>query len=121
MTVSFRTRVITAQCGDGGLMTFNFKKGRRNMKRAFVIGLLAVMLVGFAFGAGLASEPVVIQGQVTEDNQLMDDAGNVFDIADTEAGNEVIENVGQKVEIEGTLMEDNGVKVISVDAFRILE
>ena len=33
------------------------------------------------------------------------------------AGNEVIENVGQKVEIEGTLMEDNGVKVISVDAF----
>jgi hypothetical protein len=33
----------------------------------------------------------------------------------------VIENVGQKVEIEGTLMEDNGVKVISVDAFRILE
>lgn len=91
------------------------------MKKAFVIGLLAMVLVAFSFGAGLASEPVVIQGQVTEDGQLMDEAGNAFDIVDTEAGNEVVELVGQKVEIEGTLTEDGEDKVIAVESFRIIE
>lgn len=91
------------------------------MKRALVIGLLAVLLVGFTFGAGLASEPVVIQVQVTEDNQVMDEAGNVFDILETEAGNEVVELVGQKVEIQGTLVEDQGNKAITVESFRIIE
>ena len=91
------------------------------MKKVLVIGLLAVALVGFTFGAGLASEPVVIQGQVTEDSQLMDEAGNVYDIVDTDAGNEVVELVGQKVEIEGTLMEEQDGKVIAIESFRIIE
>lgn len=99
----------------------HFQKEMQVMKKAVAIGLLAMVLIGVTFGAGLALEPVVIQGQVTEDNQLMDEAGIVFDSADTEAGNEMVENVGQKVEIEGTLMEDEGIKVISVESFRTIE
>jgi hypothetical protein len=91
------------------------------MKNVFVIGLLTMVVVGFAFGAGLASESVVIKGQVLENNQLMDEAGNVYDIVDTEAGNEVVELVGQKVEIQGTLMEDQDGKVIAIESFRIME
>jgi len=91
------------------------------MKKTFVIGLLAVVLVGFSFGAGLASEQVVIQAQVTAEGQLMDDAGNVFDIVDTEAGKEVVELVGQKVEIEGTVMGDGDHKVIAIESFHIIE
>lgn len=84
-------------------------------------GLLAVVVVGFMLGAGLASEPVMIQGQVSEDNQIMDEAGNVYDIVDSEAGNEVVELVDQKVEIQGTLMEDQDGKVIAIESFRIME
>lgn len=91
------------------------------MKKVLIIGLLAVVVVGFMVGAGLASEPVMIQGQVTEDNQLMDDAGNVYDIVDTEAGNEVVELVGQKVEIQGTLIEEQDGKVIAIESFRVIE
>jgi hypothetical protein len=91
------------------------------MKKVLIIGLLAMVVVGFMFGAGLASEPVMIQGQVTEDNQLMDEAGNVYDIVDTEAGNEVVELVGAKVEIQGTVMEDQDGKVIAIESFRIIE
>jgi hypothetical protein len=78
-------------------------------------------LVGILIGASVASEKVTIQAQVTEDSQLLDEQGNVFDIADTEKGSELAENVGQKVEIEGTVMEDGGVKVITVESFRIIE
>jgi hypothetical protein len=100
---------------------FHFQKGSQIMKNVFVIGLLTMVVVGFAFGAGLASESVVIKGQVLENNQLMDEAGNVYDIVDTEAGNEVVELVGQKVEIQGTLMEDQDGKVIAIESFRIME
>lgn len=91
------------------------------MKRSLLVALLSMALVGILIGASVASEKVTIQAQVTEDSQLLDEQGNVFDIADTEKGSELAENVGQKVEIEGTVMEDGGVKVITVESFRIIE
>ena len=91
------------------------------MKRSLLVALLSMALVCILIGASAASEKVMIQAQVTEDSQLLDEQGNVFDIADTEKGSELAENVGQKVEIEGTVMEDGGVKVITVESFRIIE
>ena len=91
------------------------------MKKSALMVVLAMVLVFLTIGFGAAAEMVVVQGQVTEDSQIMDDAGNVFDIADTDKGNELVENIGQKVEIQGTVMEDGGVKVITVESFRIIE
>jgi Icc-related predicted phosphoesterase len=91
------------------------------MKKSVIIILLSMVLVVFAMSAGMAAEMVVIQGQVTEDSQIQDQEGNVFDIADTEKGSELVENVGQKVEIEGTVLEDGGTKIITVETFRIIE
>ena len=91
------------------------------MKKSALMVVLAMVLVLLTIGFGAAAEMVVVQGQVTEDSQIMDDAGNVFDIADTDKGNELVENIGQKVEIQGTVMEDGGVKVITVESFRIIE
>ena len=91
------------------------------MKKSPLVVVLAMVLVLFVIGFSAAADMVVVQGQVTEDSQIMDDAGNVFDIADTDKGNELVENVGQKVEIQGTVMEDGGVKVITVESFRIIE
>jgi hypothetical protein len=98
-----------------------YERKRKKMKKSVFIILLSMVLVVFAINAGVASEMVVIQGQVTEDSQIQDQEGNLFDIADTEKGSELVENVGQKVEIEGTVMEDGGVKIITVESFRIIE
>ena len=91
------------------------------MKKLISKVLVIMVVMVFAGSAMAASEMIVLQGQVTEDSQILDDEGNVFDIADTEKGNELIENVGQKVQIEGTVIEEEGVKVITVESFHIVE
>jgi hypothetical protein len=89
-------------------------------KLALIIVSFALVLLWFT-GVGLAADMVTIQGQVTEDNQLMDAEGNVFDIADTDKGNEVLSIVGEKVEVRGTLVEGQGMKEITVESYRIIE
>jgi hypothetical protein len=74
----------------------------------------------FSFGAGIAADQVTIQGQVNEDNQLVDEQGTVYDIADTEEGLKVKEMIGDKVEVRGTLMDNEGAKEITVESFNIV-
>jgi hypothetical protein len=90
------------------------------MKKTALISLLTVIALVFAFGVGIAADPVTIQGQVNEDSQLVDDQGNIYDIADTEEGMQVKEMVGEKVEVRGTLMEEEGAKEITVESFSVI-
>lgn len=90
------------------------------MKNMTWIGLMAVIALVFATGFAMAADPVTIQGQVNEDSQLVDDNGEVYDIADTtDEGMQVMELVGEKIEVRGTLTEDEGVKEITVESFNI--
>ena len=89
------------------------------MKKTALISLLTVITLLFAVGIGMAADQVTIQGQVNEDSQLVDDQGNIYDIADTEEGMKVMEMVGQKVEVQGTLMEEEGAKEITVESFSV--
>jgi hypothetical protein len=91
------------------------------MKKITMISLLAVFTLVFAAGLGIAAEPVTLQGEVTEDNQLMTDDGEVYDIADTEKGAQVMEMVGEKIEVRGTLSEDEDSKEITVESFSVVE
>lgn len=90
------------------------------MKKTALISLLTVIVLVFAFGVGIAADPVTIQGQVNEDSQLVDDQGNIYDIADTEEGMQVMEMVGEKVEVRGTLMEEEGAQEITVESFSVI-
>lgn len=90
------------------------------MKRISLISLLTVFVLVFSFGAGIAADQVTIQGQVNEDNQLVDEQGTVYDIADTEEGLKVKEMIGDKVEVRGTLMDNEGAKEITVESFNIV-
>lgn len=91
------------------------------MKKVALISLLTLTMMVFGAGGGLAAEMVTIQGQVTEDNQLMDEEGNVFVIAETEEGMQVMDMVGQKIEVRGTLTEEEGVKEITVESYSVIE
>ncbi len=91
------------------------------MKKMMIVSLLAVFTLVFAIGVGIAAETVTLQGQVTEDNQFMAEDGEVYDIADTEKGSEVMELVGQEIEVRGTLSEDEGDKEITVESFSVME
>ena len=91
------------------------------MKKMMIVSLLAVFTLVFAIGVGIAAETVKLQGQVTEDNQFMAEDGEVYDIADTEKGSEVMELVGQEIEVRGTLSEDEGDKEITVESFSVMD
>lgn len=91
------------------------------MKRMTLISLLAVIALVFTVGVGLAADPVNIQGQVNEDNQLVDQDGTVYKIADTEQGMQVMDMVGEKVEVRGTVTEEMGAKEITIESFNIVK
>jgi hypothetical protein len=91
------------------------------MKKVAFIGLLAFITMLFATGAVCAAEQITVQGQVTEENQLMDEEGNLYDIAETENGMEVMDMVGEKIQVIGTVTEDEGVKEITVESYNVLQ
>lgn len=90
------------------------------MKRQALVSLLIVIALVFAAGVAMAADAVTIQGQVNEEYQLVDQDGNVYQIADTEEGMKVMDMVGEKVEVKGTVEEDMGEKQITVESFSVL-
>jgi hypothetical protein len=91
------------------------------MKKSALISLLAIIALVFTAGIGMTAEPVTIQGQVTEDSQLMTADGEFYEIADNDEGMKVMEMVGEQIEVRGTVVEDEGVKEITVESFSIVQ
>jgi hypothetical protein len=96
------------------------RKMAKNMKKIF-LGILIICLSVFISGIAVAGSQVSISGVINEDGQLVDDDGMAFDIADNEKGEEVMEMVGQKIAVKGTVMETEGTKIITVTDFNLLE
>ena len=90
------------------------------MKSKTLISLLTVVALLFSAGLALAADTVTIQGQVNEENQLVDQDGNIYQIAETEEGMQVMDMVGEKVEVRGTVTEQEGAKEITVESFSIV-
>jgi DNA/RNA endonuclease YhcR with UshA esterase domain len=90
------------------------------MKSKTLISLLTVVALLFSAGVALAADTVTIQGQVNEENQLVDQDGNIYQIAETEEGMQVMDMVGEKVEVRGTVTEQEGAKEITVESFSIM-
>ncbi|MFC1812296.1 hypothetical protein ACFL03_06345 [Thermodesulfobacteriota bacterium] len=88
---------------------------------AGLVILLALSLVLLFAGTAISME-VTVSGEINDEYQLIARDGTIYEIADTEAGNELVTHIGSVVEVVGTLQEDEeGVKIISVSSFKILE
>ena len=92
----------------------------KNMKKIF-LGILIIGLTVFLSGIAIAGAEVSISGVINEDGQLVDDDGMAYDIAENEEGDEVMEMVGSKVTVKGTVMEAEGTKIITISSFKIIE
>ena len=77
--------------------------------------------IALVAGIVAAGEEVSITGTINEEMQLVSDSGIPYDIGDNEKGNEVMELVGKKVSVKGTVMEADGIKIISINAFDVIE
>jgi hypothetical protein len=96
------------------------QKADGSMKRRWGV-VLPVFLAAVVFwGSVSAEERVAVVGTVTDTNQVVDEAGQIYEVADTEAGYQLIENVGKKVKVTAVVEEDDGRKVLVVEAFELL-
>ncbi len=92
----------------------------KNMRKIF-LGILIIGLTVFLSGIAIAGAEVSISGVINEDGQLVDDDGMAYDIAESEEGDQIMEMVGSKVTVKGTVMEAEGTKIITISSFKIIE
>ena len=89
------------------------------MKKALSM-LLCVFILTTA-GAAMAQESVTIVGTVTDDFQIVDENGEAYEIAETEAGFDLSEYSGAQVKVNGTVEQGENGKVINVNSFELVE
>ena len=85
-------------------------------------GLLMVMLIlGFVSSAALAGSMTVV-GTIGDDNTITDESGAVYQIGESEKGDDVVEMSGMKVEVMGMVEEGtDGSKTIMIDSYKVVE
>lgn len=99
------------------------------MKRTICLVVCAlfmvVMMSGVAFSAEKSvakqDQEMMITGTINNANQIVDKDGQIFDVADTLEGKELLTHVGMKVQVKGTVLESEGKKQISVSAYEIMK
>lgn len=84
------------------------------------LGVLALLIFTTAIPV-LSSENMTIVGTVTSDFRIVTDDDQIFEIAEGEKGDEVTELFGKKVRVSGTVEEVDGVKVIEVASYEVVE
>jgi hypothetical protein len=89
--------------------------------RKILLGILTIGFIALLAGIAAAGEEVSITGTINDDMQLVADSGITYDIGDNEKGNEVMDLVGKKVSVKGTVMEAEGTKIITITAFDVIE
>jgi hypothetical protein len=85
-----------------------------------LVAVLAAVLSLFAVSSAIAGTSTII-GTISEDYYLETDLGEKYEIGDTQKGDELIEHVGQKLQVKGTIVVEDGVKIINVISFKLAE
>ena len=85
-----------------------------------LVFLFAFSLVLSFAGTAISTE-VTITGEINDEYQIVARDGNIYEIADTDSGNELLNFIGSVAEVQGTVEEnEEGIKVITVASFKIL-
>lgn len=89
---------------------------------AVVFFLLAPLcLTLFAVPAISQDMVVTVVGVVTEDSQLVADDGEIYEVAASREGEAVKELLDKRVQVTGSVSEQNGIKIIEVTSYQIIK
>jgi len=91
-------------------------KNTKKLLTGILILSFISMFAGFAIGGD-----VTVVGTVNDENQIVDNDGTVYDVADNEKGEELMEHVGKKIQVMGTVMEGDDGKLITITSFTVVE
>lgn len=93
----------------------------KNCRRILLMGLCFTFLVALFAGSAISADRTTIMGTVNDDYQIVTEDEKVYEVAETEKGDEVVRLVGKKVKVTGTVEESEGTKVITVTAYEVME
>jgi hypothetical protein len=85
---------------------------------AGIIGIFSLILI---CSNPVFADEITITGMINDTYQIVGDNGTVYEVADTDMGNDLLNNVGKTVEVTGAVIEEEGVKVINVKSYKVLE
>jgi hypothetical protein len=92
------------------------------MKRKYWIltTLMALVALSMVMVAPVMATEVTVVGLLNEDWAIEGEDGVLYEVEDSEVGNELLNHVGKKVEVLGTVNESEGIKSIRVSKFTVL-
>lgn len=96
----------------------------KKIKKSLLIGVCAIGIISLLCGpvmAALKVQTVTITGTVNENNQLVDENEEFYEIGDNEKGAELGELVGRKVKVTGTVEEVDGSKTVMVSSYQLVD
>lgn len=88
--------------------------------RLLIIMFCALALIAGMSARALLAEEMTIKGKVSQEGIVADD-GQMYAVADDEKGTELLKLVDKKVEVTGTVQEQEGKKVITVTEYKVTE
>ncbi len=93
------------------------------MKKQVIIGLFSTIVLVFCIAAIGTAQETIIVGEVNDEYQVVSSEGKIYEVADTEKGNELVnDHIGEKVKVTGTInvMEEESENVIIVTGFTVI-
>jgi hypothetical protein len=93
------------------------------MQRSAVMMMVFVgaVVVCLFFSLPAAAEQRTLTGIINDSDQLVSSSGEVYEIADTEAGVQLLEEAADDpVSVNGDVVEDEEINFITVESFKIL-
>ena len=89
--------------------------------RCISTGIVCILMFTMLFAGQVFAEEVTIIGTVNDNYQIVTEDGDVYEVADTDMGNDLLNHVGKTVEALGTITEEEGVKVITVTNYTVMD
>jgi len=85
-----------------------------------IIAVLTVAVMALAPSAALWAENVTIYGKINDSYQIESDDGRIYEIGDTEEGQNALDHIGRHLQISGDVEEEDGADVVYITAFIVL-
>ena len=91
----------------------------QHMEETVAIALL-LSLLALLPGPAQSESLVTISGVISEEGQLIDNDGVIYEIADSEIGFDLIDLAGHQVRVTGQVMTTDEIVILIVEEFEII-
>ncbi|MDO9567755.1 MAG: hypothetical protein Q7J15_13605 [Candidatus Desulfaltia sp.] len=93
----------------------------KRKRSIFAVSVIVFLMVSMFLSTNVLCEEITVKGKVNDNYQIIAEDGQIYEVADTDKGNEVVlQYIGKTVKVSGTIQESNGgEKIITVTSYEV--